>query len=84
MLFARERLQYLELNMAHGRFVLALLVLSSEFSHYKANDEDSFAWDVKDNTKFGVADSDAEVSSRSLVFSLFWLKSANTKTGINS
>lgn len=51
--------------MAHERclFLLSFLLLLSEFSHCAADSEDSFAWDVKDATKFGVADSNIEVSS---------------------
>ena len=48
--------------MALGRLVLGLLLVLSEFPHCSADNEDSFSWDVKDNVKFGVAESTVEVS----------------------
>ena len=58
--------------MARGcvKFVLLALLLSSEFSQCSSDDQDSFIWNVKDNTKFGVAESNIEVNS--LVFSVFY------------
>lgn len=49
-------------NMALGRLVLGLLLVLSEFPQCSADNEDSFSWDVKDNVKFGVAESTIEVS----------------------
>lgn len=54
-------------KMARRGSICLILVLFSEFSPYIADNADPIAWDVKDNTKFGVAEPNVEVR----MFSLF-------------
>lgn len=54
-------------------FTFVTLYFFSEFSKCNADSEDSFAWNVKDNTEFGVAESIIEVSAL-ILYSLYrWL-----------
>lgn len=57
--------------MALVEFLFVILLLR-EFPHCTTDSEDWFTWNVKEDTKFGVADSNIEVNS-CLVRSLFRL-----------
>ncbi|KAL9971354.1 hypothetical protein ACROYT_G023867 [Oculina patagonica] len=48
--------------MAHGRVMCLIVLLFSEFSSCIADSADPSVWDVKDNTKFGVAEPNLEDS----------------------
>ena len=59
-------------NMARQRLVFTFVTLYffCEFSQCSADNEDSFAWNVKDSTEFGVAESNIEVNAL-ILYSLY-------------